>query len=195
MAAKAGSTGVVRIDIDSNTPEGRKQTHGWQARVYRGNVTHSKFFSDSKLGGKAKAKKAASDWREQKLSELGPAPARPRADAAVYIYRTEAAGWPIWSVVWRDKEGKQSQTRVSITQNGVKGGRQIADEKAAYVLARLKRGVSAGEALQGFGKKAKAPAKAAAKAVVKAASKAASKVVSKAKAVAKGGKKGQAKKK
>lgn len=168
MARKPRSVGIVRIDIGSEK-EGTKQTHGWQARVYRGKVTHSKFFSDSKFKGKNGAKAAAEKWRDSKLKELGPPPERPgRGGPAVYIYRTEIGGYPVWSIVWRDKAGKQSQTRVSIAQNGVKRGKELAEAKAAHVRAKLDRGVAAGMALRGFkaeepkakasGKKSKKPA-------------------------------------
>ena len=39
--------GVVRIDISA-----RKQTHGWQARLYTGRTAITQFFSDSKCGGR-----------------------------------------------------------------------------------------------------------------------------------------------
>ena len=52
----SGTRGVVRIDISA-----RKQTHGWQARVYSGKTTRTRFFSDSKYGGRDSAHAAAAE--------------------------------------------------------------------------------------------------------------------------------------
>jgi hypothetical protein len=71
--AKSGHKGISRIDC----PE--RKTVGWYVRVRLGNVTKSKFFSDSKHGGKEEALKRAVECRDEMETELG----KPRTDWVV----------------------------------------------------------------------------------------------------------------
>jgi hypothetical protein len=57
--------GISRIDSG--------YTHGWFVRAYKEGRTYSKLFSDSKIGGKNKALKAAKEHRDKLFSELGKA--------------------------------------------------------------------------------------------------------------------------
>lgn len=63
---------VYRIDIEPSDefPE-RHPTHGWQVRIRRAGVQHTKFFSDEKFGGdKGAALTAAMEYRDKLLPEL-----------------------------------------------------------------------------------------------------------------------------
>lgn len=130
--AKSGHKGVSRIDC----PE--KKTVGWYVRVRLGNVTKSKFISDSKYGGKESALKAAVECRNQLEQELG----KPRTDWVVVgknprnesgvvgvrrtvkkykgkdgtIYLNE-----VYEVSWNAGREKRGRTSVSITKHGERG--------------------------------------------------------------------------
>ena len=71
--AKSGHKGISRIDC----PE--RKTVGWYVRVRLGNVTKSKFFSDSKHGGQEEALERAVECRDEMEAELG----KPRTDWVV----------------------------------------------------------------------------------------------------------------
>ena len=71
--SKSGHKGVSRIDC----PE--RKTVGWYVRVRLGNVTKSKFISDSKHGGKDAGLAKAVECRNQLEQELG----KPRTDWVV----------------------------------------------------------------------------------------------------------------
>src|SRR5918996_182961 len=71
--AKSGHKGISRIDC----PE--RKTVGWYVRVRLGNVTKSKFFSDSKHAGKDAALERAVECRDEMEAELG----KPRTDWVV----------------------------------------------------------------------------------------------------------------
>jgi hypothetical protein len=71
--SKSGHKGVSRIDC----PE--RKTVGWYVRVRLGNVTKSKFISDSKHGGKENGLLKAVECRNQLERELG----KPRTDWVV----------------------------------------------------------------------------------------------------------------
>ncbi len=46
-----------------------KNTHGWFVRLYQDGETHSKFFSDGVHGGREKALKVATKYRDQYIKE------------------------------------------------------------------------------------------------------------------------------
>jgi len=63
---------VYRIDIEPSDefPE-RHPTHGWQVRIRRAGIQHTKFFSDEKFGSNSnQALTAAMQYRDQLLPEL-----------------------------------------------------------------------------------------------------------------------------
>ncbi|ARA93434.1 MAG: hypothetical protein D6685_03720 [Bacteroidetes bacterium] len=55
---------IARIDIDS------RNTHGWQVRITRHRVRHTKFFSDSRYGGSEGALEAAIAYRDEQIKLL-----------------------------------------------------------------------------------------------------------------------------
>lgn len=70
---KSGHKGISRIDQIS------KKTHGWYVRVRLGNVTKSKFLSDSEHNGRENALARAVEMRDQLERDLG----KPRTDYVV----------------------------------------------------------------------------------------------------------------
>ena len=71
--SKSGHKGISRIDC----PE--RKTVGWYVRVRLGNVTKSKFISDSKHGGREAGLERAVECRGELEAELG----KPRTDWVV----------------------------------------------------------------------------------------------------------------
>ncbi len=62
---------VYRIDIEpSDAYPHRHSTHGWQVRIRRNGVQHTKFFSDDKHDGRAKALLAAIVYRDELMPTL-----------------------------------------------------------------------------------------------------------------------------
>lgn len=62
---------VYRIDIQpSDAFPDRHATHGWQVRIRRSGVQHTKFFSDDKHGGSAKALLASIVYRDELMPTL-----------------------------------------------------------------------------------------------------------------------------
>lgn len=62
---------VYRIDIEpSEAFPHRHSTHGWQVRIRRSGVQNTKFFSDDKHGGSAKALLAAITYRDELMPSL-----------------------------------------------------------------------------------------------------------------------------
>lgn len=70
---------ITRIDIEpSDEYPDRHSTHGWQVRARRNGTRHSKFFSDSKHGGKEAAVEAAIKYRDELLKDLPEPDSTPR---------------------------------------------------------------------------------------------------------------------
>ena len=125
----SGHKGVSRIDC----PE--RKTVGWYVRVRLGNVTKSKFISDSKHGGKEAALVKAVECRNRLEQELG----KPRTDWVVVgenprnksgvvgvrravkkytgkdgtVYENE-----VYEVSWNAGREKKGRTSVSIKKYG-----------------------------------------------------------------------------
>lgn len=71
--AVSGYKGVSRID------QAAKNHHGWYVRVRHDGVTDSRFFNDSKHGGKRKALAAAVAYRDAAEKAIG----KPRTDRTI----------------------------------------------------------------------------------------------------------------
>ena len=130
--AKSGHKGISRIDC----PE--RKTVGWYVRVRLKNVTKSKFFSDSKYGGKESALEAALEHRNQMEKELG----KPRTDWVIvgenprnnsgvvgvrravkkYVGKDGAVYLnEVYEVSWNAGREKKGRTSVSIKKYGEAG--------------------------------------------------------------------------
>lgn len=140
--ATSGHKGVSRIDHPA------KQMHGWYVRVpFRGQI-HSKFFSDSKHGGKEKALKKAVQWRNKIEREIGkPRTDRPVVTASprnntgvigvqrmVQIRQNKHAPpkeYPIYVVSWQPEPGVLKREIVPINKYG--------EEKAFMKACAIRR--------------------------------------------------------
>ena len=58
---------IRRIDTK---PRAKKQTHGFQVHLLRGNRTISRLFSDTNYGGKEGARRAARKFKRSALGEM-----------------------------------------------------------------------------------------------------------------------------
>ena len=119
---------IARIDQTS------KRTYGWYVRVRFNGKTHSKFFSDLKLGGRDASLLAAIAWRNSTEKEIG----KPRTDRNIVTASTKNAGvvgvrlnekLNKYEVSWVTRQGKHGKTSVSISKHGKEKAFQIACEK------------------------------------------------------------------
>lgn len=126
---------VFRIDIepDEEHPD-RHATHGWQVRVRRQGMQHTKFFSESRYGGRDGALEEALEYRDQLLEEL-PEPDDPTRRSAEARSKTGVVGLnfcmkddgsgtrkPYIQLSWMTKEGKRRGASYSIDKWGLRRG-------------------------------------------------------------------------
>jgi hypothetical protein len=70
---------IRRIDTK---PKAKKQTHGFQVHVLRGDQTITRLFSDNRYGGKEGARRAARKFRRDTLGEMPARAGRGVSEAA-----------------------------------------------------------------------------------------------------------------
>jgi hypothetical protein len=125
---------LSRVDIAKKGTGG--ETHAWQFRLKRGDVNISRFFSDSKYGGKEEALKCAQQFRDE-IEKLYP----PITDREKYLRRTKKNTSGVvgvhrierdytklnrpskyhdsaWVASWIDDSGKKVFRRFSIPRHG-----------------------------------------------------------------------------
>lgn len=119
---------IARIDQDS------KRTYGWYVRVRFNGKTHSKFFPDLKLGGRAASLLAAIAWRDSTEKAIG----KPRTDRNIVTMSNTSTGvvgvrfnekLNRFDVSWVTPQGKNGKTTVSILKHGKEKAFQIACER------------------------------------------------------------------
>jgi hypothetical protein len=108
---------IARIDQEE------KRTHGWYVRVRYMGMTHSKFFSDRKCGGRYSSLLSALAWRDKTEADLG----KVRTDKQIVTVsnsKTGVVGVRLneklnrYEVSWVTGTGKQGKTSVSIRKHG-----------------------------------------------------------------------------
>jgi len=129
MKSQAGKhKDIARIDQAS------KRTYGWYVRVRFNGKTHSKFFSDLKLGGRDTSLLAAIAWRDSTEKAIG----KPRTNRSIVTASTKNAGvvgvrlnekLNKYEVSWVTLQGKHGKTSVSISKHGKEKAFQIACER------------------------------------------------------------------
>ncbi len=83
---------VYRIDIiATQSYPNRHPTHGWQVRVRRQGVQHTKFFSDDKYGGREEALQESIKYRDNLIKSL-PEPANSVEESAKARSKTGVVG-------------------------------------------------------------------------------------------------------
>lgn len=125
---------LSRVDIAKKDTSG--DTHAWQFRLKRGNVNISRFFPDSKHGGKEEALKCAQEFRDE-IEKMYPAVSgkekyikitKKNKSGIVGVHRIERdytkANRPsqyhdsAWVASWIDDSGKRVFRRFSIPRFG-----------------------------------------------------------------------------
>lgn len=108
---------IARIDQEA------KRTHGWYVRVRYLGVTHSKFFSDKKYGGRYSSLLSAIAWRNKTEKKIGKIRTN-RHMVTVTKSATGVVGVRLneklnrYEVSWVNHFGKQGKTSVSIKKHG-----------------------------------------------------------------------------
>ena len=119
---------IARIDQERRfkTTKGKwstRNTRGWYVQVAWKGKRYTRFFSDGKLGGKEKARRAAIEWRDSVEERVG----KPQTDAPVVwrepskgagVSLTVKEGAPVYQVSWVDGNGRHGRTSVSIRKWG-----------------------------------------------------------------------------
>lgn len=131
--------GISRIETSS--------TLGWYVRVYRNKKTYSKFFSDSKFGGKDKALEMAILQKVELSKMIIKIPKKPTKRRVVTRDKRNTTGvlgvsrtakkasngksYECYTVSWRPKPNVQKSTSFSIKKYG--------EEKALEMAIQLRR--------------------------------------------------------
>jgi len=131
--------GISRIEASS--------TLGWYVRVYRNKKTYSKFFSDTKYGGKDKALEMALFEKEELSKMISKIPKKPTKRRVVTKDKRNTTGvlgvsrtskkasngksYDCYTVSWRPEPKVQKSTSFSIKKYG--------EEKALEMAIQLRR--------------------------------------------------------
>lgn len=131
--------GISRIETSS--------TLGWYVRVYRNKRTYSKFFSDTKFGGKDKALEMALFEKEELSKMISKIPKKPTKRRVVTKDKRNTTGvlgvsrtskkasngksYDCYTVSWRPEPKVQKSTSFSIKKYG--------EEKALEMAIQLRR--------------------------------------------------------
>ena len=131
--------GISRIETSS--------TLGWYVRVYRNKRTYSKFFSDTKFGGKDKALEMALFEKEELDKMINKIPKKPTKRRVVTKDKRNTTGvlgvsrtskkasngksYDCYTVSWRPEPKVQKSTSFSIKKYG--------EEKALEMAIQLRR--------------------------------------------------------
>ena len=114
------------------------RTNGWQVRLMRNGIKHSKFFSIKRFGGIEEALTVAINYRDSLLS-IAP----PSASGAVNLsadagLRFETVGsYKAWVASWVDENGARKSRRFNIRKHGNLRAKQMARKARQLGVARL----------------------------------------------------------
>lgn len=129
---------ITRIDYD----KGANSTHGWQVRIQRNKMAHSRLFSDNVYGSKQKSLEAAREHRDEYMRENPP---MTRLELAQIEKKSNKSGvvgvskvkhvdqrntkkyvyW-YWQAYWTPATGRHRCVRYSINRYGDETAYQMA---------------------------------------------------------------------
>jgi len=124
MASISPSFGISRID----QPD--KKNHGYYVRITHRSKTTQKFFPDKSSGGKAKALKAAKDFRDKAFAKLPKGRREAAANRRKKIKQSGVTGvthvvsksvagrtYEYWQAAWSER-GKRKTAKFSVARYG-----------------------------------------------------------------------------
>lgn len=142
---------ITRIDYD----KGSNSTHGWQVRIQRNKVSHSKLFSDALYGGKEPALEAARKHRDDYMAEHPP---MSRLELAQIEKKSNKSGFVgvskvhhiderekktykywYWQAYWTPSPGRHKCVRFSIDKYGDEQAYQMAVAARLQGLADMEK--------------------------------------------------------
>lgn len=138
--------GISRIETSS--------TLGWYVRVYRNKKTYSKFFSDTKFGGKDKALETAILQKEELSRMISKIPKKPTKRRVVTKDKRNTSGvlgvsrtskkasngksYDCYTVSWRPEPKVQKSTSFSIKKYGEEKALEMAIELRRKSITQIK---------------------------------------------------------
>ena len=138
--------GISRIETSS--------TLGWYVRVYRNKKTYSKFFSDTKFGGKDKALETAIFQKEELSRMISKIPKKPTKRRVVTKDKRNTTGvlgvsrtskkasngksYDCYTVSWRPEPKVQKSTSFSIKKYGEEKALEMAIELRRKSITQIK---------------------------------------------------------
>ena len=95
------------------------KTNGWQVRMMRENIKHSKFFSVKRFGGVAKALEAAKKYRNS-LVKLAPPSRQNAVDLSpnAGICLETCGSYKAWVASWVDETGTRRRKKFNVRKHG-----------------------------------------------------------------------------
>jgi len=113
-------------------------TDGWQVRVSRNGIKHTKFFSIKRFGSEDLALTSAQQYRNSLLS-ISPAPnagtIKMGRDDGITLYKTGT--YRAWMAQWVDGNGKRCNRKFNIKTHGNLRAKQLARKARQMGVARL----------------------------------------------------------
>ena len=154
IKTKAASMRYIRrMDNESH--------HGWFVSIKQQGTRIHKYFTDNVYGGKAKARRAAIEYRDELLKESRSAdyklwrctldrPNNTSGITGVARYTIQPSGGrkkrSCWQAFWHDADGKRRSSSFAIAKHGEKEAKRLACEARQAGLAELERMLSIREA-------------------------------------------------
>ena len=114
------------------------KTNGWQVRLMRNGIKHSKFFSIQRFGDIDSALAAAVAYRDSLLS-IAPPSASGSVDLSPDAgIRVETVGsYKAWVASWMDETGTRRSRKFNIRKHGNLRAKQLARKARQMGVARL----------------------------------------------------------
>ncbi|HEX4079182.1 MAG TPA: AP2/ERF family transcription factor [Rhizomicrobium sp.] len=141
-----------------------KNAAGWKVSIQRRGKRESKYFSDKKCGGKAKALAAAKDYRDSVLGTVSDTAYRrwlsnnrhpPNTSGIIgvarYRIRSGKNMVAVWDAFWGDVDGTRHRRRFYVSTHGEKGAKALACAARREAMKKLRqemirRGLDSGRA-------------------------------------------------
>jgi hypothetical protein len=114
-----------------------RKTNGWQVRLTRNGINHSKFFSVKRFGGVKKALHAAIKYRDSLISMAPPVSSRIRTGLNDGIHIDARGSYRAWVAQWIDGDGNRKKKSFNIKKHGNLKAKTMARKARMLGVARL----------------------------------------------------------